>query len=145
MNSNYLVHHGVKGMKWGVRRYQNKDGTRTRLGKIHEKLQSPKAKAAAKNAAKGALIAAGAVGVVMAAKSPAARRGAKAAKDIAKQSGKQFVSGLPNTISRAGQDAVKVMLTGTMIYGFEKGLEKTFGPDAASKSVSYGRQPQKKK
>lgn len=28
-----LYHHGVKGMKWGVRRYQNKDGTLTAAGK----------------------------------------------------------------------------------------------------------------
>ena len=30
---NELYHHGVKGMKWGVRRYQNKDGSLTAAGK----------------------------------------------------------------------------------------------------------------
>lgn len=30
---NFLVHHGVKGQKWGVRRYQNPDGTLTSEGK----------------------------------------------------------------------------------------------------------------
>lgn len=28
-----LYHHGVKGMKWGIRRYQNEDGTLTDAGK----------------------------------------------------------------------------------------------------------------
>lgn len=30
-----LYHHGVKGMKWGVRRYQNYDGTLTSVGRKH--------------------------------------------------------------------------------------------------------------
>lgn len=29
----YLEHHGVKGMHWGIRRYQNKDGSLTKAGK----------------------------------------------------------------------------------------------------------------
>lgn len=31
----YLEHHGVKGQKWGVRRYQNADGSYTSAGKSH--------------------------------------------------------------------------------------------------------------
>lgn len=33
--SNELQHHGIKGQKWGVRRYQNKDGSLTAEGYLH--------------------------------------------------------------------------------------------------------------
>lgn len=33
MNEYELYHHGIKGMKWGVRRYQNSDGSLTSAGK----------------------------------------------------------------------------------------------------------------
>lgn len=35
MDTNYLMHHGIKGQRWGVRRYQNADGSLTEEGKRH--------------------------------------------------------------------------------------------------------------
>ena len=47
----YLMHHGVKGQKWGQRQYQNEDGSLTAAGREHygygearSKMQSAKAK-----------------------------------------------------------------------------------------------------
>ena len=42
---NFLAHHGILGQKWGVRRYQNEDGSLTKAGKKHyEKLDAKWAK-----------------------------------------------------------------------------------------------------
>lgn len=58
MENNALYHHGTKGMRWGIRRYQNKDGSLTpagqkRYNKEVEKLkkETAKVKAAEKLAA----------------------------------------------------------------------------------------------
>ena len=38
--SNYLMHYGVKGMQWGIRNYQNADGTLTAEGRAHYGMNS---------------------------------------------------------------------------------------------------------
>lgn len=42
---NELTHWGIKGMKWGIRRYQNKDGTLTPAGKKRYNQEMAKLKA----------------------------------------------------------------------------------------------------
>lgn len=42
MPNDYLAHHGIKGQKWGVRRYQNSDGSLTAEGRRRRGYSSDK-------------------------------------------------------------------------------------------------------
>mgnify|MGYP006974589198 CR=1 FL=1 len=67
-HNNELYHHGIKGQRWGVRRYQNKDGTRTAAGKRREKRElTPEEKQARKKTIKKVAIGIGAAATVAAA------------------------------------------------------------------------------
>ena len=50
MQDYYSSHHGILGQKWGVRRYQNSDGTLTAAGRRHiRQIEKKDAKWARKN------------------------------------------------------------------------------------------------
>ncbi len=61
METLYLAHHGIKGQKWGVRRFQNKDGSYTNEGK--RRYLSDETKGKIKKAAKVAAGVAGAAAI----------------------------------------------------------------------------------
>lgn len=64
----YLVHSGTKGMKWGQRRYQNKDGSLTALGRAHYGVGAVRSAASAGAKKVGAAVTAGAKSVGVAAR-----------------------------------------------------------------------------
>lgn len=66
MSNIYLVHHGVKGQKWGQRRFQNKDGSLTAEGRLHYGVDNPDKRVttnvketALRSAKRGSLVGAG--------------------------------------------------------------------------------------
>lgn len=50
-DEDYLAHHGIKGQRWGFRRYQNPDGSLTEEGRRRYDIKEAKIKAKAEKAA----------------------------------------------------------------------------------------------
>lgn len=104
--TNELYHHGIKGQKWGVRRYQNTNGRLTNAGKKRysdgndsSKKSSKSKMSTAKKVAIGAAVVAAAAGVTYVA--------IKAKNNKAVDNGMQVVNNAlnrstPNSINRPG-------------------------------------------
>lgn len=122
-NTNELCHHGILGMKWGVRRYQNKDGTLTAAGKKKKKASDDKkAKRSMKNDVKNRRLLSD-----NALKQKIERlKLQKQLKDLTKeeiQPGKKFVS---DVLSSSGKKVATAFVTGAVLYGTKAALTKNF-------------------
>ena len=53
MNKYELVHYGIKGMKWGILRYQNADGTLTSAGRVRDRMNRKRNRKRAEKVLKG--------------------------------------------------------------------------------------------
>ena len=156
-SSNELYHHGIKGQKWGVRRFQKKDGTLTPAGRKRQakqeydaerkaaktKYQNAKRdingsdpernkKIAKRVAAAAIMTATVATAAALYAKNP------KAVNDLVSKVGQKTVEGLKKGKTKAielGKKYVKEAGEGAK-EGFKKGLKK--GPEKAAEAIMVG-------
>lgn len=157
MDYNEIYHHGIKGMKWGVRRYQNKDGSLTPAGKKRQRDDSPEAvakrKAIAKKVAAGTVMTLTVAAATVAyAKSPAVRnvvnsmgnktvaalkkggnKAVKAGKAYVKQSITGIKEGVKEAAKEAPKKAVKAVITGVALNATKRALDSAVGKAEAER------------
>ena len=161
VNSGELYHHGVLGQKWGVRRYQNKDGSLTAAGR-HRKGDSNNdaeqrernVKLAKRVAAAAIMTATVAAGTVYAAKHPekiasvinkvkdikvkdlsqqAIEKGKNYVKTAIKEASTGVKEGVKESIKEAPKKATKAIITGAVLNQAKRALDKAVGEDESTR------------
>ena len=139
---NELYHHGIKGMKWGVRRYQNKDGTLTAAGKKQKKKTlsaDDKEKARRKSDLKKRRT----MSDADIKKRIERMKLEKEFKNLTKEDispGKKYVGEI---MSSAGKKALGVVAAGAMVYGVKVAMTGKFDIKEAAGYIAAN--PNKKK
>jgi hypothetical protein len=138
-----LYHHGVKGQRWGVRRYQNPDGTLTDAGKARRNSENGTAKTADPEARKARVkklvAAAGAVTLAAAAAYVASNPKAREAVAKAVKSMGKVTSEKTTKLAKKGKDYAKKAAKEAR-EGFKEGVKEGFrqGPKTLAKAVVVG-------
>lgn len=148
MENNYILtsdgelyHWGVKGMKWGVRRYQNKDGSLTPRGRKRQKELSAdeKERASRKNDLKNRRT----MSDAELRKKIERLKMEKEFKNLTNEdinSGKTFVN---EVMSSAGKKVLTIAAAGAMAYGVKVAMTGKFDISEAAGYIAAN--PNKKK
>lgn len=155
-HSNSLCHYGIKGQKWGVRRYQNPDGTLTAKGKKRysdddqNETRSDTGKKIAKGLAAGAAVGLAAYAMYnpksrqailnMAGKTVSqlkagAEKAAPVVKEHLKTAGKKTLKNLGESAERVGKAMTDAALMSVGMIAISKLSDKLATTDADSEAV----------
>ncbi len=138
-NTEMLEHHGIKGQKWGVRRYQNKDGTRTALGKKRESSPDEKKKETRKADVKNRRTMSDA-DLKKRIERMKLEKEYKTLVDEDTAPGKKYVSEI---LSAAGKKTLTIAAAGALAYGVKAAMTKQFNIKEAAQYIAAN--PNKKK
>ena len=116
---NNLQHHGIPGQKWGVRRFQNKDGSLTTAGKKRVKDGNSAVKDERKEASKNRLNLSDA-DLKKRIERMKLEKEMKDLTDADLSPGKKFIN---EVLSTSGKRIATTVVTGATLYAIKSGLE----------------------
>lgn len=140
-NNTELIHYGIKGQRWGVRRFQNVDGTRTPAGKHRE--QSANADKQMRNERKTEVKSRRTMSDADIRKKIERMKLEREYKSLVDEDvspGRKYVSEI---MSAAGKKALTIAAAGTIAYGIKAAMTKEFDIKEAASYIAAN--PNKKK